>query len=47
MKTGTYIAEHVLEAFGLPALVVRAVFAGVFGVFLAEVQEEFVICNKC
>ena len=39
----TYISQHVLEAFGLPSLAVCAIFAGVFGVFLAEVQEEFVV----
>jgi hypothetical protein len=33
----------VLKAFGLPSLAVCAVFARVFGVFLAEVQEEFVV----
>ena len=39
----TYVSQHVLKAFGLPSLAVCAVFAGVFGVFLAEVQEEFVV----
>jgi len=43
----THIAEHMLQAFGLPALAVCTVFAGVFGVFLAQVQEEFVVCDEC
>jgi hypothetical protein len=33
----------VLKAFGLPSLAVCAVFAVVLGVFLAEVEEEFVV----
>lgn len=43
----THIAEHMLQAFGLPALAVCAIFAGVFGVFLAQVEEEFVVCDEC
>lgn len=46
-KRDSYIAQHVLQPLGLPALALRAVFAGVFGVFLAEVQEEFVVCDEC
>lgn len=33
----TYVSQHVLKTFGLPSLAVCAVFACVFGVFLAEV----------
>jgi hypothetical protein len=39
----TYVAQHVLKTFGLPSLAVSAVFAIVFGVFLAEVEEELVV----
>lgn len=39
----TYISNHVLKAFGLPTLALRAIFAGILCVFLAEVQEELMV----
>jgi hypothetical protein len=35
----SYVAQHVLEAFGLSAVPLCAICAAVFGVFLAQVQE--------
>jgi hypothetical protein len=43
----TYISEHVLEPFGLPALALCAVGAGVFGIFLEEMEKEFVVWKEC
>jgi hypothetical protein len=38
-----YISQHVVQTRWLWALSIRAVGAGVFGLFFLQVEEEFVV----